>query len=696
MVIKGRSISHAKSHARHLVRQDQNSRIELLEVDETAPAPSLEAIFEEYQALAIHLTKAKKGLYIAALNPEKGETLTPEQWKEAVDTLAKELGLQDQPRTVVLHECKGREHVHVVWQRADIERGKVIDDQDNYLAHERASRQIEKRFDLKVTKGVHTRDNNHEPRPEGSYQQWEHDKAKRSKIDLNQFKADVLDMYHQAENGLEFAKALEDQGFYLGRGDKAKKTFMIITPEGDDFRLPSTLKGIPAKEWKAKLSPLKPEKLKPVSEIRHILRNPVREAIAKEMDVVKAKYQSKLNALITDHGQEIDRVRAQHRIENKDIQKQRGQDSPKGVMAVLSYITGTTYRIARFHAQEDRERTARYRQQEHELTQAYRNQRNALRLQKELALHAIDEASKGDQPALKLRFEISREEQVLYDFEKTVFEHDRYTDENLHQYDDLIFQEKRNVQKYERQIARLDSLEQQTIEAFAEQFEDGQSAFEKFKKMSGFTTKTQRLHVTESRKTWDHMTPDMYRRKCISHGYFTHKRDFFIHKQSAYRSCYTKAMKALMDDPTTFGKLKDTEQRSESEQKEWGQIRRKLIEPIYRRYRSAQIKVDHNQARLITARSKLDILENKRLDAMLDFSDKRLAYLRRIQIKANDLTADQFKKLSKPQKQTIMFAREHMDDSLKRSLADDYIKQHDTPTRDLNKSKDHDKPEPHI
>ena len=166
MVIKGKSIKHAKAHARHLMRADQNDRVEILELDESGASPTLEAIFTEYQALAETLTRSQKGLYIAAINPSHDETLTPKQWTQAVDLLEQQLKLDGQPRTVILHEKKGREHVHVVWQRTDIGREIVIDDGWNYVAHEEASRKIEQEFGLEVTKGVHTRDRETEDRPD--------------------------------------------------------------------------------------------------------------------------------------------------------------------------------------------------------------------------------------------------------------------------------------------------------------------------------------------------------------------------------------------------------------------------------------------------------------------------------------------------------------------------------------------------
>ena len=63
--------------------------------------------------------------YQASLNPEIDDrTLTPEEWAKAADILEAKLGFENLPRAIVLHEKEGREHIHVVWQRFDIETGR--------------------------------------------------------------------------------------------------------------------------------------------------------------------------------------------------------------------------------------------------------------------------------------------------------------------------------------------------------------------------------------------------------------------------------------------------------------------------------------------------------------------------------------------------------------------------------------------
>ena len=136
MIIKGGSRAAPGPLAWHLQRRDTNEKVEILELQ--SPAPSLGEAFRDWQILS-EGTRGFKGLYHANIDPAKDYTMTRDQWQRAVDVLEKELGLEGQPRAVVMHEKYGREHIHVVWARTDIDEMVLRSDSQNYLAHERAS-----------------------------------------------------------------------------------------------------------------------------------------------------------------------------------------------------------------------------------------------------------------------------------------------------------------------------------------------------------------------------------------------------------------------------------------------------------------------------------------------------------------------------------------------------------------------------
>src|SRR5258708_3767789 len=143
MIIKGGSRAAPGQLAWHLQRRDTNERVGILELQ--SPAPSLGEAFRDWQILS-EGTRGFKSLYHANIDPAKDYTRTRDEWQRAVEVLEKELGLEGQPRAVVMHEKYGREHIHVVWARTDIALMPLRSDSKNSPAHERASQALEQEF----------------------------------------------------------------------------------------------------------------------------------------------------------------------------------------------------------------------------------------------------------------------------------------------------------------------------------------------------------------------------------------------------------------------------------------------------------------------------------------------------------------------------------------------------------------------
>src|SRR4051812_47592198 len=152
IIINGGSYCAGDWWAKHLGNDKKNDRVNVIEYVGLT-AETMPDAFREMQGLAAG-TKCKNYFYQANINPEPGEQLTPQQWREAVDRLEKNLGLTGQPRLVVEHEKNGRTHRHVVWSRIDLERGKAISDSLTAAVHERTSRELEIIFGLQRGKSV--------------------------------------------------------------------------------------------------------------------------------------------------------------------------------------------------------------------------------------------------------------------------------------------------------------------------------------------------------------------------------------------------------------------------------------------------------------------------------------------------------------------------------------------------------------
>jgi hypothetical protein len=194
MIIKGTSRGNPKQLAAHLLRADTNERIEILELN--SPTDDLGETFREWQTLTT-ATAGSKGLYHANISPDAGYAMTPEQWERAADVLADKLGLSNQPRTIVLHEKDGREHIHVVWQRTDTDTMTLVSDSWNYPAHEEASLALEKEFGHDIVPGKHAkrdRDKQPEfPRAETNHAEWQ--QAERAGLDPAERKEQITALF---------------------------------------------------------------------------------------------------------------------------------------------------------------------------------------------------------------------------------------------------------------------------------------------------------------------------------------------------------------------------------------------------------------------------------------------------------------------------------------------------------------------
>ena len=238
MIIKGTSRGNPKQLAAHLQRADTNERVQILELN--SPTDNLEDTFRDWQFLSTG-TQGSKGLYHANISPDAGYTMTPEQWERAADVLEEKLGLTAQPRTIILHEKDGREHIHVVWARTDIDTMTLKSDSFNYPAHEEASLALEKEFGHEHVPGKHAKRDREKqpefPRAETDHAQWQ--QAERTGIDPAERKEQITALFQQSDNGQAFKAALHEQGYVLAQGDRG---YLIVDQYGDHYSLARELK----------------------------------------------------------------------------------------------------------------------------------------------------------------------------------------------------------------------------------------------------------------------------------------------------------------------------------------------------------------------------------------------------------------------------------------------------------------------
>lgn len=267
MIINGGSRSNGAFFARHLMRADENERVDVVEMRGLG-AETVSDAFREMQAMA-RGTACKNFFYHANINTRADERLSPEQWAQAVDTLERELHLEGQPRFVVEHQKEGRTHCHVVWSRIDRDSFTTISDSLTYPKHERAARECEEAFGHEAVPSVLVKDRE-TPRPERNPQDWESFRAADTGIDPKAMRAELTELWQHSDSGPAFAAALEERGYILARGDR--RDFCVIDSAGDEHSLARRIAGVKAADVRARMADVDREVLPSVEEARAMAR----------------------------------------------------------------------------------------------------------------------------------------------------------------------------------------------------------------------------------------------------------------------------------------------------------------------------------------------------------------------------------------------------------------------------------------
>lgn len=285
MIAKGASRSGPRQLAVYLMRVerwDTGEPAELLDLrspwaagidgdDRHHTADQLIEAFRDWQTLVEGTKQGRDGLYHAEINPEAhyARNMTPDQWRRAADILAEELGLADQPRALVLHAgTDDRPHLHVVWQRTDVDSMKVISDGYNYVAHERASQRMELEFGHEFIPGKHAKRDRkkQEEFPRQKLTQDEDQFQKRTGLSKEQRIEQITALRAAADNGPAFKTALEDAGYILAKGDRG---YVVVDQKGGHSVLSRNV-GLKNKEIEAFMAGVELDKLPTVEEAKTI------------------------------------------------------------------------------------------------------------------------------------------------------------------------------------------------------------------------------------------------------------------------------------------------------------------------------------------------------------------------------------------------------------------------------------------
>jgi hypothetical protein len=220
--------------------------------------------------LAAKCAGTKRPLYHASINPRADEHLTEAQWAQSIERLESELGLTGQPRAVVAHVKDGREHMHIVWSRIDLEHRRAIRMDHNFRKHESVARDLEREFGHERVQGAHVERQGRE-RPERTPSHAEMQQAARTGMSPAQAKAQITALWRSTGTGKEFAAALDQAGWILARGDR--RDFVLIDGKGGVHSLARRVDGATASDIRARMADVDPATLPSVREARTTMRD---------------------------------------------------------------------------------------------------------------------------------------------------------------------------------------------------------------------------------------------------------------------------------------------------------------------------------------------------------------------------------------------------------------------------------------
>jgi hypothetical protein len=273
MIIKGKSRTTPQQLATHLGNAEKNERVSLVETRGTI-AHDLRGALVEMDAYAIG-TKCEKSLYHAAISPEPPHRLTDDQRTEAIDALEAKLGLGGHARVVVMHEKLGRQHIHVVWTRIDLEKMRSVSDSHNYRKHEEVARDLERRFGHDRVQGAH-HERDGVARPDRTPSRAELQQQERTGITGKRVKDEVTSAFRASDGPEAFRAALEDRGYLLARGDR--RDYVIIDLKGGIHSLARRIDEVKAAVLRKFMTELNTETVPDIEHAREIIAERERRA----------------------------------------------------------------------------------------------------------------------------------------------------------------------------------------------------------------------------------------------------------------------------------------------------------------------------------------------------------------------------------------------------------------------------------
>lgn len=273
MIIKASQRAGATRLADHLMNDWDNDHITLHELRGFV-ASDLNGALREAEMCAKG-TKCQQYLFSCSFNPPKDEDASVSDLVEAVERSESALGLNGQPRAIVIHEKEGRRHAHAVWSRIDAAEMRAVNMSHFKRKLQKLSKELFLDHEWELPQG-HQHLGGASP-DNFTLDQWQ--QAQRLGLDPREIKRHFRDAWAQSDDRKSFATALASKGYRLAKGDR--RGFVAVDIYGTVYSVPKWL-ALKTREVKAKLG--SPEGLQSVAEASKALRNKVTDRLLAFID----------------------------------------------------------------------------------------------------------------------------------------------------------------------------------------------------------------------------------------------------------------------------------------------------------------------------------------------------------------------------------------------------------------------------
>ena len=250
--------------ARYLT-EGKNEHAEVLEV-RNMDAPHLQAALFDMDRLADGSRCHAHALHIQ-MRAATGERLSADHWREAADRVTALFGMEQHQAALVLHhQPDGCTHAHLVLNRVHPETLKVADLWRSKKKCIDLSRELEKEWGLRQ---VSSQSQHRHRDCYSKAARNEAEQARRTGENVHDLQAYVRQLWENSTSGLEFAEALEAEGFQLAKGDR--RAYVVLDRQGNPYSLGQRTTGAKAREVREKLGDLDPASVPDITEGRRLL-----------------------------------------------------------------------------------------------------------------------------------------------------------------------------------------------------------------------------------------------------------------------------------------------------------------------------------------------------------------------------------------------------------------------------------------